>query len=56
MQSGVLEVEDYFLSPEFKACCLKIIPHPELVEPPECSDAFISKKTSREKSQNSVSE
>ena len=41
MQSGVLEVEDDFLSPEFRACCLKIIPHPELVEPSECSDAFI---------------
>jgi hypothetical protein len=44
-QSGVLELDDDFLSPEFRAACLQIIPYPELVEPSECSDAFVYLKT-----------
>jgi hypothetical protein len=44
-QSGVLELDDDFLSPEFRAACLRIIPHAELVEPSECLDAFIYLKT-----------
>ena len=34
-----------FLSEEFRAACLEIIPFPDLVEPNECSDAFVYLKT-----------
>ena len=44
-QSGVLQLDDDFLSPDFRAACLQVIPYPELVEPSECSDAFIYLKT-----------
>ena len=39
-QSQVLQVEKDFLSEEFRAACLEIIPFPDLVEPNECSDQW----------------
>ena len=44
-QSGVLQLDDDFLSPDFRAACLQIIPYPVLVEPSEGSDAFVYLKT-----------
>ena len=44
-QSQVLQVEKDFLSEEFRAACLEIIPFPDLVEPNDCSDAFVYLKT-----------
>lgn len=43
--SGVLKVSQDFISPEFRAQCLSIIPYPDQVEPNECYDAFIYLKT-----------
>jgi hypothetical protein len=40
-QSRVLEGDKDFLTEEFRAACLEIIPFPELVEPNECSHAFV---------------
>jgi hypothetical protein len=39
--SGVMDVEDDFLSPNFRAECERIIPYPKEVEPNECKEAFI---------------
>ena len=44
-QSQELQVEKDFLSEEFRAACLEIIPFPDLVEPNECSDAFVYLRT-----------
>ena len=42
--SGVMDVEDDFLSPNFHAECDRIIPYPKDVEPNECKEAFIYPK------------
>lgn len=39
--SGVMDTEDDFLSPNFRAECERIIPYPKEVEPNECKEAFI---------------
>lgn len=44
-QSRVLEADKDFLTDEFRAACLEIIPFPELVELKECSHAFVYLKT-----------
>ncbi len=44
-ESGVLELTDNFISAEFRAKCISIIPYPDQVEPNECYDAFIYLKT-----------
>ena len=40
--SGVLEIDDDFLEPEFRTKCCRIIPMPveQHVEPAECTEAF----------------
>lgn len=43
--SGVLQLNNDFISPEFRAKCTNIIPYPDQVEPNECYDAFIYLKT-----------
>lgn len=39
--SGVLNVPNDFISPEFREECERFIPHPEKIESSECKDAFI---------------
>lgn len=41
VQSGVLDTDDDFLDEVFKKECERIIPHPEELEPKDCSKAFI---------------
>lgn len=43
--SGVLQLDNDFISPEFRAKCTNILPYPDQVEPNECYDAFIYLKT-----------
>ena len=40
--SGVLEIDDDFLEPEFRTKCCRIIPMPveQHVEPAECAEAY----------------
>jgi hypothetical protein len=39
--SGVLDVCEDFLTPEFRAECERIIPDRENIEPNECKDVFL---------------
>ena len=39
--AGVLDIEDDYLEPDFRARCEGIIPHPSDVEPNDCVDAFV---------------
>ena len=42
--SGVMNVKDDFLLPNFRAECERIVPYPKQVEPNECKEAFICLK------------
>ena len=44
IQPGVLDTDDDFLDKVFKKECERIIPHPEELEPMDCSKAFIHLK------------
>lgn len=39
--SGVLNIDNDFLSPEMRQQCEAIIPYPEKVEPSDCAKAFL---------------
>ena len=41
VHSGVLDVRDYFLEPDFRAECERLIPNVDEVEAKDCRQAFL---------------
>lgn len=40
VHAGVLDIEDDFIAPDFRAKCERLMPHIEEVDPGDCADAF----------------